>query len=1620
MTNRFDKPYRNIYQIDSRKIGELFSIASDMNSTDIKRYSLIEKVPLAVTDMNGNNLIHKVLQEPDKSKTEYQRLNMIRFLFNENVNPDAPNSENMTPLHLACMKQYESIVKYLLEIGVNANYQDSIGNNCLHYLLASNFILDRDETKKSLIPLPKRKDTEKIKGLTEARKNIWELIKDSKYIVSIKKTLENSISASSQERSIVAEFQNRIQEQTFNLAKKDDLDKLKELQGISITKFRQILERDWSNFPDINELTIHERKDNTSWPDNYENAIIKNYDYKVDIKNQVDKAIDNIVKETKLVKVTNTKQEIMQELNTENRNALTDFVNIPGLVNFDQTYLEGNMNHKLKYRELNKDRRHPLAVDNADNIIDWDNHTFAGGSRLIEITDELDNDKINQLLALDSLEEKVSNMANTLVRDWNNFNVIGNTDDAFINYIYDVILQKNTLVDTENNLRDLLVAADLLALVQLIEKRQEYDSKSWLYTFINASLCNLDQDTHLTSEMRQALILLVSAYANTETDLELSISQVLRPQLIGDIIDAQGNIDKIYPAWIYCLLSKDKTAALVAKVTIDPFSPLLLLDDNNNMLKSIIELAEKYFDDKTIPNKDDLDWIGIDITKYNSCEVLCAAIMKYYSEMPQKPILQNVVDTISLIRYHYITDAANPSMINRLKTLYLPPLAQNDISNIKGQIKLLRGHYSLDYAEMYRPQDYFKKIFSSSQDIDLLEQITEFQIPSKLNYYISQDKDFFEKQGNLTDTQKLYLLKQIEANHLGLSYLGLIPELEHVDDVPNVNGGAVINTQLNLFGYMNALPPPPHQLASEYFLVATNDQYRPPTQSSYDALLQNFINRLIEMENIVKIVLSRVFTEFKKGNSRLYSKAIVYCYPVLVAVESHKNFLMKIYKSQPTNITSNLDRNINKINGMLYLYYYLETAKDKQVKIPKFIYHQFESNQPFVVFDKEDTPIVYPGNPIEGTDDADAETDTTDDNYKQEGVYKARPVSSYNSFVDDFKNRRFFVSRHIIKNALIQEKNSALPPSLKAVLRDFYKYNTINLILEQFEQTNIDRTIGFIGDELITLPENTRDELKDFQKMYIVAKMIENLVQMMLRDHTFAVGNKIYEQVIQTTDYSKNIKETRNLFDKVEFAVELAKPITENDLEGVFLGKKLKHLLNFYKFSMELHPKEKFIIYPNNYTSTNLLKSKFYSDINDKVLDELINSHCNIFSINIEGETPLSFILKNYHYKVLEKWKTKLPNSRDDNSVELLKQEYVNHLFKFTNGQEKYYDQLKKFTEPQYCEIESMIKGNDDFNNNILVNLDISFVLCNYLTQQYLTKDNTVPTDLYYSDTVNFDTADRNQIFLGKDIDFSTIFPVNINLRAINIGPGDSIISKYDELLSQLNTQRGLYMHGWKKLFKNDDLLKVSPDIKIQKSINDENITTISFANEALSDLAEKYFENPSYIDKNDLLAFTRELLIHLTQNVLCHGIEIIIRKIIFEQLKTTASANTEIVDLMDYIFNYRDGPVKSSIMDVLYDKIALKFVLNSVKVFHNEIEESEHEAQDVEEILTNFFDLLKIRSPIEITEYTFTLLKSNVITYFSTIIPKTINNWNVCIENQLIYVINHYRILKCYSLLNN
>lgn len=60
--------------------------------------------------------------------------------------------------------QYADIVKYLIETGVNVNYQDNYGSTPFHYALQGQIkLLESDKEIKDFIPPQKNVDTKKRK-----------------------------------------------------------------------------------------------------------------------------------------------------------------------------------------------------------------------------------------------------------------------------------------------------------------------------------------------------------------------------------------------------------------------------------------------------------------------------------------------------------------------------------------------------------------------------------------------------------------------------------------------------------------------------------------------------------------------------------------------------------------------------------------------------------------------------------------------------------------------------------------------------------------------------------------------------------------------------------------------------------------------------------------------------------------------------------------------------------------------------------------------------------------------------------------------------------------------------------------------------------------------------------------------------------------------------------------------------------------------------------------------------------------------------------------------------------------------------------------------------------------
>ena len=183
MQNKFDKYFKIPDSINEKAIKNLFALIYKFNITELRNYSLQNNISLSTTNKEDDNLIHYVVSIDDETVSETTRLHLIKFLVNENVNPDKPNKYNITPLHLACKKQYNEIVTYLLQLKCDNNFKDSFGQTPFHYLLSGKISKCKPHLKIEHIIKPSTKDDyKKIKEISIIKKDVWEQIKENNKI----------------------------------------------------------------------------------------------------------------------------------------------------------------------------------------------------------------------------------------------------------------------------------------------------------------------------------------------------------------------------------------------------------------------------------------------------------------------------------------------------------------------------------------------------------------------------------------------------------------------------------------------------------------------------------------------------------------------------------------------------------------------------------------------------------------------------------------------------------------------------------------------------------------------------------------------------------------------------------------------------------------------------------------------------------------------------------------------------------------------------------------------------------------------------------------------------------------------------------------------------------------------------------------------------------------------------------------------------------------------------------------------------------------------------------------------------------------------------------------------
>jgi hypothetical protein len=1603
MASKFDKIYFNLTLPDQNKINNILSKSDDMDTHDILQTSVINNIPLPIIiDKDGNNLIHLALINI-KNKDEFTVLNYIKFLVNKLVNPDQPNKENQTPLIIACQKQYEDIVDYFITLNVDTNFKDNTGLTPIHYLL-SGTIKPYNVKEITEFIVPKLEKEEKINNddYNNLKQQIWTLIKNESFIKSIESTINYYYLFMFKKFNFKFNLNKNITDET-NLNKNKLISILKnlnkELYDYTITK--------WDFFKKSPSIIIHNKEsDSISYDKNI--GIIKNSNIKKNIKNNIKNSIDYMVnlintynyegKKTKLndfisnIIINNIKNAIdMPKIPIPT--SIATVIKTPEQITFEK-YDEDctclNVNDEVDLNNIYNNLKCVNSIDFADNMIDITNLSFIGGSRLIKTNN---NNYITQRNLLITNNDIINSLNNPNEIDKINFN-----NNNFFKIYNDYMIRN---VDIELNCYN----------VPLLIMR------------------------------------VFSAYINNQNNnLEKSFIQTCKIDNFFNIINNIYNEYDIIAYWAGYLLNE---------INIEL----------NNIIYNIEFNKIKKITDKIKSLK--ISNIEKDIDDFESIKQLISTdIILFYNNMNNKFPKLYLDD---LLFYLY-----NPDVLKYIKTI-------NFITDIND------NNYNNDFLNLIK---------------NLI--INNIKLPPSFYGYHNVINDILYDN---FDSEYLDY-KFLESLNLGLHFNGCFPNL--MSPIHDYFSVKYTNDRLFIFNpaIFQELDINKHDLPLPFNYCNVNDdnnipvnkikyfkyiehRYRPPAIFSLLVLYENqfyyYNNKLQINLNLYKNILESLLSKKQKIKSIYYDYFIELKLLNIKQIEINDNLLvvnnlLNVDKSKD-NLINNIKlfnytefiEKLNKINFYIFCYYYLY----KNTNIPEFIYNNFN-----------DRLILYSSN---NKNDLIGGAINTDNNL----------INTNNNLINT-DNNLINTDILLLNKDFILDKTIKLPPSIYDYLYEFYELNKMKFITENLEKFIHNIYFNNIND--LNLKNKAKKNLRGIQVALIMDELIKNYCEYLLKKGIS----------ITILSYLNNIDnfELNNNFELIntEYTPPFIHLNSINDL-NLFYNKLNNNntdiLLNFYNFSNNninkpFDEKNNFIIYPNEYSNTNLIKIRNCLTIKIDIFKKLLNKNAQPYLLDNNNNNCLINVLYNLNFNVIDEVK-KLDINFD------LKPYIIKEIFNHNNKmiiENSFNKSIEIFVKPQYNEIKTIILADNDNGNNLLFNLQNSFNICFYIMSEYLT-DQLWYTDEHYNKNdfnkiITFLNYDKDDIFINylskisnnnKDklknfdqhlINIDLIKQITndnnklhkyLNKNNIKINNTDNIILKtelinkrkiiqneitknnnkiivlnnlskdqiyfvksiyktkiiktYDDLI---NNNYGVYTSMWNILLNDDNLLNNSINLSLLNILNtkyfktfnkidDEEIINIYFNH--ISKTAHSYFDNNNYLNNNKVLQFIYDLLIHLTKSHICFGIEIIVRKILFNNLKLIYHDYD--IDLLKGIIdrllnsNYMYVKQNNTFIDILYNEVPEKFVKNSLLIFKDIEDKTNFESETVNEILENLFNILKSTSEeIILTDNIMNNLNTNVKNYFNLFVEKIIKNWYVVCENMLKYIINHHRMTKILYIVNN
>lgn len=194
----FNKNVNPIKELSTDVITSIFSEITFGNYLKIKTFLLENKLTLAIRNTKGETVIHTILM--NSNITPKEKLQLVEYAIQQGAPLDLSDENNVTPLHLACKFGLKDVIELLLDKGANINSRDNQAKTPLHYAVSGELTQCKSESDLKVKPLIPKTNI-KINNMEsdDDMINLQNSIKDylvnnqetSKFIFHLKNTFDN-------------------------------------------------------------------------------------------------------------------------------------------------------------------------------------------------------------------------------------------------------------------------------------------------------------------------------------------------------------------------------------------------------------------------------------------------------------------------------------------------------------------------------------------------------------------------------------------------------------------------------------------------------------------------------------------------------------------------------------------------------------------------------------------------------------------------------------------------------------------------------------------------------------------------------------------------------------------------------------------------------------------------------------------------------------------------------------------------------------------------------------------------------------------------------------------------------------------------------------------------------------------------------------------------------------------------------------------------------------------------------------------------------------------------------------------------------------------------------------